>query len=71
MNIAKVEMCPVCGGKGKITRTKKAQKVDLVLFAAEKLRKYGFTYRESAKALGYKNPGSIQTLLKKRRKTNV
>lgn len=54
--------CPTCGGSGS---------VELVLSTAEtnrplaiKLRQKGYTIRQIAKMLGYKNPGSISNLLK-------
>lgn len=62
--------CIVCKGKGKIDPPKPKygiyDKDGIRRKAAIKLKKRGYALREIAKLLGYKNPQSIQNLLKKK-----
>lgn len=61
--------CVACNGTGKINPPKpKNYKKDTdgaMKSAATIMRDYGYTLREIAETLGYKNPQSIQWLLEK------
>jgi len=58
--------CPTCGGSGSVNRivVKPVGLTDTNRPLAKKLRKKGYTIRQIASMLGYKNPGSITNLLK-------
>jgi hypothetical protein len=61
--------CPVCKNTGKIAPPKMTQKVrdpdGTHAFAAKILRAEGYSFREIARILGYKGPGSILHLVNK------
>jgi hypothetical protein len=59
--------CPTCGGAGVIDKIviRPIGMTDTNRPLAKKLRKKGFTIRQIASMLGYKNPGSITNLLNK------
>jgi hypothetical protein len=54
--------CPTCNGHGLIEV--KLSYTDTNKPLAKALRSKGYTFREIAKMLGYKHPGSISNLLK-------
>jgi hypothetical protein len=54
--------CPTCGGSGEIEVVMSYTETNRPI--AKKLRSKGYTIRQIAKMLGYKNPGSITNLLK-------
>lgn len=63
-------ICPVCKGDGHFKPPKKGtgKQVDIdgrFSYAAKALRNDGYTIRQIAKILGFKNPGSISNLLNK------
>jgi hypothetical protein len=65
MEDKKMCKCPTCGGVGQVEYIPKPVfKSDTNRPLAKKLRKKGYTVRQIAKMLGYKNPGSISNLLK-------
>lgn len=61
-------ICPACKGTGKLPPPKEKVKQDpdgRMAHAASALKEKGYTVREIAAILGYKNPGSISHLLGK------
>lgn len=56
--------CPTCNGKGKIEIAVSYTETHRPL--AHELKNKGYTIRDIAKFLGYKNPGSVSHLLSKK-----
>lgn len=55
--------CPVCKGKGVLSRPKRRAATNRVM--AQLLRREGYSIREIMRFLGYKSPRSVSELLER------